>query len=88
MNESNQTSKETNNSEISKKGYKINISKGNPQLIKNRYMNKKNAKDNNNKDLNLILKIVNDDYLNSIEMLKTQEDQIKAMLKLMDLNEN
>ena len=88
VNDSNQTSKETNNSEISKKGYKINISKGNPQLIKNRYMNKKNAKDNNNKDLNLILKIVNDDYLNSIEMLKTQEDQIKAMLKLMDLNEN
>jgi hypothetical protein len=35
----------------------------------------------------MILKVVNDDYINSIEMLKTQEEQIKTMLKLMELDE-
>ena len=47
----------------------------------------KSGKIANNKDLNMILKVVNDDYINSIEMLKTQEEQIKTMLKLMELDE-
>ena len=47
----------------------------------------KPGKIGNNKDLNMILKVVNDDYINSIEMLKTQEEQIKTMLKLMELEE-
>ena len=40
------------------------------------------------KDLLSIFKDVNDDYLNSIEMLRRQEDQIKYMLKFLDLDEN
>ena len=62
----------------------VNISKVSPQIVKGKYINKKEG---NNKDLDTILKVVNDDYLNSIEMLKTQEEQIKTMLKLMELNE-
>ena len=39
------------------------------------------------KDLLSIFKDVNDDYLNSIEQLRRQEDQIKYMLKFLDLDE-
>ena len=72
-----------NNSEILKGGNKLR------QIIKNKNINRRKLIDNNkdNKDLNNVLKIVNDDYLNSIEMLNAQEEQIKTMLKLMDLNE-
>ena len=67
------------------------ILKGNnlQQIIRNKNINKRKFTDNNrdNKDLSNVLKIVNDDYLNSIEMLNVQEEQIKTMLKLMDLNE-
>ena len=31
---------------------------------------------------------MNEDYNNDIEMLKTQEEQIKLMLNLIDLNDN
>ena len=58
--------------------------KGNKDISKNRNIDKKTI---NKKDLDIILKVVNDDYLNSIEMLKTQEEQIKTMLQLIDLNE-
>ena len=74
----------TNNKEI-KNGNKIYIDKRNQPIMRNKIINKSDK--NINKDLNIILKVVNDDYLNSIEMLKIQEEQIKAMLKLMDLNE-
>ena len=38
--------------------------------------------------LSKILKEMNEDYNNDIEMLKTQEEQIKLMLNLIDLNDN
>ena len=41
----------------------------------------------NNKELISIIKDVNDDYLNSIEMLRRQEEQIKYMLRFIDLDE-
>ena len=64
-----------------------NLNKTNNQIKKNhKIFNRKSGK-NDNKDLDIILKAVNDDYLNSIEMLTKQEEQIKAMLKLMDLKE-
>ena len=40
------------------------------------------------KELTKILKEMNEDYNNDIEMLKTQEEQIKLLLSLIDLNEN
>ena len=59
------------------------INKVNPPIIKNKVLNRKREKENN-KDMNLVLKIVNDDYLNSIDMLNAQEEQIKKMLSLLD----
>ena len=59
------------------------INKVNPPIIKNKVLNRKKEKENN-KDMNLVLKIVNDDYLNSIDMLNAQEEQIKKMLSLLD----
>ena len=81
--------KEMNNSEYLNRGNKLNLDKANQQIIRNKNINRKKFNENNkdNKDLNVVLKIVNDDYLNSIEMLNAQEEQIKTMLKLMDLNE-
>ena len=81
--------KEMNNSEYLNRGNRLNLDKTNQQIIRNKNINKKKFIENNkdNKDLNVVLKIVNDDYLNSIEMLNAQEEQIKTMLKLMDLNE-
>ena len=81
--------KEMNNSEYLNRGNRLNLDKANQQIIRNKNINRKKFIENNkdNKDLNVVLKIVNDDYLNSIEMLNAQEEQIKTMLKLMDLNE-
>jgi len=53
------------------------------KLTQQRKMNEKV-----DKDLLSIFKDVNDDYLNSIEMLRRQEDQIKYMLKFLDLDDN
>ena len=39
------------------------------------------------KELGIILKEMNEDYINDIEMLKRQEEQIKLMLNLINLNE-
>ena len=39
------------------------------------------------KEINKILREMNDDYNNELEMLKTQEEQIKLMLNLIDLND-
>ena len=43
---------------------------------------------NKDKELTKILKEMNEDYYNDIEMLKTQEEQIKLMLSLINLNED
>ena len=72
------------NQNTNKKLKEIKINEINSINIKTK---NKSGKIGNNKDLNMILKVVNDDYINSIEMLKTQEEQIKTMLKLMELDE-
>ena len=74
----------TSNQNTNKKLKEIKINEINSINIKAK---NKSGKIGNNKDLNMILKVVNDDYINSIEMLKTQEEQIKTMLKLMELDE-
>ena len=51
-------------------------------------VNKKINEKENNKELVSVLKDVNDDYLKSIEMLRKQEEQIKYMLRFIDLDEN
>ena len=53
----------------------------------NIFGNKKINEKENNKELISIIKDVNDDYLNSIEMLRRQEEQIKYMLRFIDLDE-
>ena len=72
------------NQNTNKKLKEIKINEINSINIKTK---NKYGKIGNNKDLNMVLKVVNDDYINSIEMLKTQEEQIKTMLKLMELDE-
>ena len=62
------------------------LNRTNQQLTRNKNIYREINKENN-KNIELILKAVNEDYINNIEMLKTQEEQIKAMLKLMDLTE-
>ena len=80
--------KDIKSTDFSKSGNKLNIDKRNQPIMRNKIISRFDKNDkNNNKDMNIILKVVNDDYVNSIEMLKIQEEQIKAMLKLMDLNE-
>ena len=74
----------TSNQNTNKKLKEIKINEINSINIKTKNMPRKIA---SNKDLDKILKVVNDDYINSIEMLKTQEEQIKTMLKLMELDE-
>ena len=51
-------------------------------------INKKLNEKENNKELASVLRDVNDDYLKSIEMLRKQEEQIKYMLRFIDLDEN
>jgi len=71
------------NQNKNKKLKEIKINEINSINIKTKNMKRKIA---SNKDLDKILKVVNDDYINSIEMLKTQEEQIKTMLKLMEID--
>ena len=42
----------------------------------------------NSKELTSLLKDVNDDYIKSIEMLRKQEEQIKYMLRFIDLDDD
>ena len=50
--------------------------------------NSNSEQKNKDKEMAKILKEMNEDYNNDIEMLKTQEEQIKFLLNLIDLNEN
>ena len=50
-------------------------------------LNKINNEKEKEKEINKILREMNDDYNNELEMLKTQEEQIKLMLNLIDLND-
>ena len=63
------------------------VNKYNSTTYKNNTYKKSNEKENE-KELNSIIKDVNDDYLKSIEMLRKQEEQIKYMLRFIDLDEN
>ena len=58
--------------------------------ILGRYSNtsKKSKEKSAKKELTSVLNDVNDDYLKSIEMLRKQEEQIKYMLRFIDLDEN
>ena len=58
--------------------------KANTNKEKQKFDKMKNEKDKN--ELARILKEMNEDYNNELEMLKTQEDQVKLMLNLIDLN--
>ena len=73
----------------SKKGRIINDNKNNNKnkQILNKDIMKLDLKDKD-KELAKILKEMNEDYNNDIEMLKTQEEQIKLMLSLINLNGN
>ena len=78
-----------------RKNVKANHSMSNLNVVNRRekvistnlFGNKKFNEKENNKELISIIKDVNDDYLNSIEMLRRQEEQIKYMLRFIDLDE-
>ena len=65
-----------------------NSSLSNMKVVSSKAMNNKkvNEKDNN-KNLINVLKDMNDDYIKSIEMLRSQEDQIKYLLSFIDVDE-
>ena len=70
-----------------------NISTNNLNVISSKNKNLSSKALNNkilkeNKTLISVFKDVNDDYYNSIEMLKRQEEQIKYMLRFIDLDES
>ena len=71
---------------------KINIDENKMNKINvNKKCLGKDNKDNNKykeKELREVLKEINDDYENNIEMLNNQENQIKFLLNLIDLNED
>ena len=69
--------KDTNN--------KQNTNKKKPIIEKDFKLEQKNKQ--KEKELNKILKEMNEDYNNDIEMLKRQEEQIKLMLNLININE-
>ena len=48
---------------------------------------KKLREKDNSKELKSVFKDVNDDYLKSIEMLRKQEEQIKYMLRFIELDD-
>ena len=50
--------------------------------------NNSNSEKDKEKEMVKILKEMNEDYNNDIEMLKTQEEQIKFLLNIINLNEN
>ena len=77
-----------NNKNISEMNKKKNINK--PKFIANKDKSKPEQKtiEKDKELLSKILKEMNEDYNNDIEMLKTQEEQIKLMLNLIDLNDN
>ncbi len=60
------------------------LGKYNPSSKVSRY--KKNEIENN-KELTSVFKDVNDDYIKSIEMLRKQEEQIKYILRFIDLDD-
>ncbi len=91
-NEDNSMKLKNKNKQISKKNIIKDKKKKNINLKEKIYNPKKNfkkdkTKNNNEKEITKILKEMNDDYNNELEMLKTQEEQIKLMLNLIDLNE-
>ena len=83
------TSKNDNNIKDDKK---INIKKKESKSSKKiPKLNDKNKKDEKTveveeKDLKKVLKDINEDYDNELEMLNNQENQIKFLLNLIDVN--
>ena len=74
--------------DLGKKHIMNNNSMSNLNVISSRSnINKSFYEKGNNKELISILKDVNDDYANSIEMLRRQEEQIKNMLRFIEQDE-
>jgi hypothetical protein len=71
---------------------KKNVSYNNLNVISGKSKNLSSKVNNKilreNKAIISVFKDVNDDYFNSIEMLKRQEEQIKYMLRFIDLDES
>ena len=64
----------------------LNVISSKNKNLSSKALNNNILKDN--KALISVFKDVNDDYYNSIEMLKRQEEQIKYMLRFIDLDES
>ena len=65
-----------------------NISVMNKYNTSSRFnVNKKYEKDNTKEMTTTVFKDMNDDYLKSIEMLRKQEEQIKHMLRFIELDD-
>lgn len=76
---------------MTKKAFKVSTKK--QALSKSTIKIKKDVKDEpkpkeKEKEFAKLLKEMNEDYNNDIEMLKTQEEQIQLMLSLIDLNDD
>ena len=83
--ENNKKNNLMNNKKSKNKNNKQNTIKKNPIIEKDFKLEQKNKQ--KDKELGKILKEMNEDYINDIEMLKRQEEQIKLMLNLINLNE-
>ena len=73
------------NKKLKKTDNKQGAKKKKPIIEKDFKLEQKNKQ--KEKELGIILKEMNEDYINDIEMLKRQEEQLKLMLNLINLNE-
>lgn len=64
----------------------LNVISGKNKNLSSKVLNNKVLKEN--KAIISVFKDVNDDYYNSIEMLKRQEEQIKYMLRFIDVDDS
>ena len=94
VNQQHKRASESNNLKINKKPTFTKRSETNKSMSNIKVINKFNTssrfnlnKKENSKELTSILNDVNDDYLKSIEMLRKQEEQIKYMLRFIELDD-
>ena len=83
--ESNKKKSLMSNKKVNNNNNKQNTNKKKPIIEKDFKLEHKNKQ--KEKELGKILKEMNEDYNNDIEMLKRQEEQLKLMLNLINLNE-
>ena len=94
VNQQHKRESESNNLKINKKPTFSKRNEANKSMSNINVINKFNTssrfnlnKKENSKELTTILNDVNDDYLKSIEMLRKQEEQIKYMLRFIELDD-